>query len=480
MTLLPQMLAAVEVPVDRLEVAAPILTGFLGGYVVAMPLLGAFSDARGRLPAYSVALISFGLGSVVTATAPALGWLVAGRVLQGLGGGALVPLSLALAADFYSAARRARALGAVAALQEAGSVIGPIYGAWLAAALGGWRAVFWLNLPLGGIVLGGLWWTRTRRDASRSAAGSGLRQVDWASAALLGLGLGLLVAALYPDDPQHRPLNTLALPLGAVGLAGLAAFGWRQARRLSPLIAPDLLRSPILAGSLAANILAGAALMVALVDVPIVARGVFQLNTLDSGLLLSRLLLGVPLGALAGGWLVARLGPRWPAAAGLLLAAAAFTLMSGWRVDELRSAAPSSSAELFFCGLGFGLVIAPLSVAVLDASDARSRGVASSLVVLARTMGMVVGLAALTAFGLSRFQRIFVDHRCDVPASGGSLRQQLTSFENCVRGALLQEYREIFLVAAALCLMAAVVAVLTLEASRGLRSPPGSRAAAQG
>ena len=105
-TLLPQMLSAVDVPVDRLEAAAPILTGFLGGYVVAMPLLGAFSDARGRLPAYALAVVVFALGSTLTALAPALAWLVAGRVLQGLGGGALVPLSLALAADLYPAGRR--------------------------------------------------------------------------------------------------------------------------------------------------------------------------------------------------------------------------------------------------------------------------------------------------------------------------------------------------------------------------------------
>src|SRR5215467_15470887 len=119
-TLLPQMLQAVDLPIDHIEAAAPILTGFLGGYVVAMPLLGAFSDARGRLPAYAAALAIFGAGSTVTAVAPALGWLVTGRVLQGLGGGALVPLSLALAADLYPAGQRGFAIGTVSAIQEAG------------------------------------------------------------------------------------------------------------------------------------------------------------------------------------------------------------------------------------------------------------------------------------------------------------------------------------------------------------------------
>src|SRR2546423_6117516 len=124
-TLLPQMLSAVEVPVDRLEAAAPILTGFLGGYVVAMPLLAAYSDARGRLPAFTAAIAVFGLGSIITALAPALGWLVLGRVLQGLGGGALVPLSLALAAGLYPARPRSPPLGAGSAGGGGGGGGGP-------------------------------------------------------------------------------------------------------------------------------------------------------------------------------------------------------------------------------------------------------------------------------------------------------------------------------------------------------------------
>jgi MFS family permease len=474
-TLLPQMLSAVDVPVDRLEAAAPILTGFLGGYVVAMPLLGAFSDARGRLPAYAVSVAVFALGSTLTALAPALAWLVAGRVLQGLGGGALVPLSLALAADIYPSGRRTLPLGIVAAVQEAGSVAGPVYGAAVGALLGGWRAVFWLNLPLVGLLLLGLWWTRPHTGgespvpAVPERAGAGLArrdQVDWAGASLLGLGLALLVFALYPDDPQQRPVNTLAAPMLVAGLLLLAGFGWREARRLSPLIAPDLLRRPAFAGSLLANLVAGAALMVALVDVPVLARGVFDLDTLNSGLLLVRLLLGLPVGAVLGGWLGGRIGRRWTAGLGLGVASGAFALMSGWGVGELESAGLPATFELFCCGLGFGLVIAPLSAAVLDLAPADQHGLASSLVVLARTLGMVVGLASLTAFGLSRFQRIVVDRHCDSISSSGGLREQLNAFEGCVRGALLQEYREVFLLVAGLCLLGALLAVATLGPGR--------------
>ncbi|MDQ6772597.1 MAG: MFS transporter, partial [Candidatus Dormibacteraeota bacterium] len=111
-TLLPQMLASVDLPIDHIEAAAPIVTGFLGGYVVAMPLLGAYSDARGRMPVYALAMAAFGTGSVLTAVSTSLPILVAARAVQGLGGGAMVPLALALAADLYPAGARGPALGA--------------------------------------------------------------------------------------------------------------------------------------------------------------------------------------------------------------------------------------------------------------------------------------------------------------------------------------------------------------------------------
>src|SRR2546427_12800576 len=118
-----------------------------------MPLLGAYSDVRGGAPVYGVCMFVLAVGSAVTATAglwsfAGVPWLIAGRFLQGLGGGGLVPLSLALAADLYRDQYRTLALGAVAAMQEAGSVFGPLYGATLAAAaaaIGGWSFVFWLN-----------------------------------------------------------------------------------------------------------------------------------------------------------------------------------------------------------------------------------------------------------------------------------------------------------------------------------------------
>jgi MFS family permease len=202
--------------------------------------------------------------------------------------------------------------------------------------------------------------------------------------------------------------------------------------------------------------------MVALVDVPVLGRLVFSLDELGSGLLLSRLLLGIPVGALLGGWLAGRVGGRAVAVAGMALSAGAFLQMSTWPANALSLYfGPLRQADLALaaCGLGFGIVIAPLTAAVLALTRDQSHGLATSLVVLARTMGMMVGLSALTAFGLHRFHQILGTPVLADP----DLRARIDHLARLVAAAFLQEYREIFSIAAAICALAAVVMLLTID-----------------
>jgi MFS family permease len=444
-TLLPAMAGDVGLTIERFEQATPIVTGFLAGYVIAMPLLGAYSDVRGRAPVYAACMAAFAIGSVITATAgvwsfSGLRWLVIGRLIQGLGGGGLVPLSLGLAADLYRDRSRTLALGSVAALQEAGSVFGPLYGATIAAAaasFGGWRFVFWLNIPLAAVCAIGLLVAFRRTDSGGPATAS---SIDWISAALLGIGLGLLVLALYPDDPEHRATNALFIPAALGGLVVLGIYAWRQVHQLEPLIPRQLLRS----------------------RVPLLGRLVFNLDQLGSGLLLTQFLIGIPVGAVLGGWVAARFGPRLTAGGGIFLSALAFLQMSQWDANALTThIGPLRLADvsLAACGLGFGAVIAPLTASVLALTRSESHGLTASLVVLARTMGMLVGLSALTAFGVYRFHQILGKPVLTDP----DLRAQIKHLAQLVAAAFLQEYREIFTIAAGLCLAAAIVIVITIR-----------------
>src|SRR3954462_14400015 len=141
---LPDILTGIGVGIDELQRATPIIGGFLLGYTATLPLLGRLADLRGRLPVLVGCLLLFALGSLLTATAAGLGPAVAGRCLQGIGAGGLVPATLALVADRWPPERRALPLGVVGAVQEAGAVLGPLAGAAVPAVADG-RAFFWLT-----------------------------------------------------------------------------------------------------------------------------------------------------------------------------------------------------------------------------------------------------------------------------------------------------------------------------------------------
>src|SRR4029079_13979713 len=133
------------IPIDDLQRGAPIVSGFLLGYVAMLPLIGRMADLRGRVPVLVGALVLFAFRSLVVSAAYDVTSLVIGRFLQGVGGGGLVPATLALVADLYPVDRPGVPLGSVSACQERGSVLGPLYGAVI-LAVSDWRVIFAVNL----------------------------------------------------------------------------------------------------------------------------------------------------------------------------------------------------------------------------------------------------------------------------------------------------------------------------------------------
>jgi MFS family permease len=162
---LPSIMDGVGVGLDRLQRATPIISGFLLGYTAVLPLIGRLADLAGTEPVFAGCLVAFGTGSVVTATAHSLPVVVAGRAGQGVGGGGLVPVTLAMVADRWPPDSRGLPLGIVGAVQELGSVIGPLYGAAI-VAVASWRAIFWINVPIVVVLAAGFWFTGRRSGAS--------------------------------------------------------------------------------------------------------------------------------------------------------------------------------------------------------------------------------------------------------------------------------------------------------------------------
>ncbi|MEV4178110.1 MFS transporter [Nonomuraea sp. NPDC049709] len=593
-TVLIDIAEDVDIPLNHLERATPIVTGFLLGYIAAMPLLGQLSDRYGRRPLIHACLAAFALGSVLTALATGEVMVVAGRTVQGVAGGALLPITMALIGDLWEPRERPVALGAVGAAQELGSALGPLYGGLLALVpstvvagieLGEWHAIFWINVPLAALAALAVHFTvpprtttspagsdtpgQAQSDAatanplgtsatspstpntgqagtgqagtgqtgtgqasadqagavaasspratstsepvpasadqvSAAQAGTGPAsvadptsadpasvadlaggmaashpdaaaasapgatavsrrggRVDVVGGALLALALGLLVVGLYNPDPASSVLPPWGLPVIAAGAVTAAGFVWWEIR--SPVRLLDLTgtrKGPLLA-TLAVSFLAGAALLVTMVFVQFTAQTLLGEDALGASLVLARFLAALTVAALLGGLLARRLGDRAVAVAGMAVAAVGYWLMSRWPLD-LAGAGLVMDVDLVVAGLGLGLVIAPVSSAVLRVSTAAQHGVASAAVVVARMMGMLIGIAAVSAWGFYRFQSLTA--HLDTPLPFGvdpeTYQRRLADYTAKVQAALHTEYTEMFLVTAFICLLGAAVALL--------------------
>lgn len=449
------------IPIDHLERATPIITGYLLGYVAAMPLLGQLSDRLGRTRVLQGSLLVFAAGSALSALSHTLAVLVAARVLQGAAGGALLPVTFAVIGDQWGAEYRSVPLGLVGAVQELGSVLGPLYGALLAAAFG-WRALFWVNIPL---ALAAVF------VVGRTHPGQGPRpgqKVDVVGGGLLAVSLGLVIAGLYNPDPAAGVLPPWGIWALAAGVAGLSAFVLWERRSPVRLLSPEPGRSRPFAAAIGTSFLSGVALMVTLVDVPLVAQTVLGKDSLGAAIVLVRFLVALALGAGLGGVLARRLGERPVALGGLGVAAAGYLLMAAWPLSVLSArhhlgplSLPRLDTDLLVAGLGLGLIVAPLASVTLRSSRGEGHGSASAAVVAARMMGMLVGIGALAAWGLHRFHVLTAHLTTPVPTAGvgSDFLRAITAYEAAVRAALHTEYAEIFRITAAVCLAALVLAL---------------------
>ena len=377
-TALPPISTDLNIPVSQLDKAAWIVVAYLLGYTAALPLMGRVADIYGQKRLYLFSLGLFALGSLVCALSPSLAWLIGGRAVQAVGGGAVLAIGMGMCRYLFTERRVPLVLGLLGAVAEAGGVIGPLWGAIVMKGLGGaldiagWRWIFWVNLPLA-VLFAVLVSLTPGTPRSRG-------RVDWLggvllAAALLSLSLGLATpgsaGALVGLQPAAQAGGQSLITPQGIGLIALSIvfFGlfvmW-QRRAADPLLPKGLFSNanlPFAAANIT-NLLVGAALIITMVNVPLYVASVLDGTAEQGGLMLLRMTVFIPVGAVMGGLLGQRLAYRWVAIAGLVITASGFWLMSMWTGTSADD--PLTWLGMGLNGLGFGLLLSPVTATALS------------------------------------------------------------------------------------------------------------------
>jgi MFS family permease len=496
LTVMPSIMRSFYISVRDLNDAGWIITAYFLGYTVAMPLFGRLADVWGRRPMAMVALLLFLAGSALCAFLSHLGLFIVARIVQAAGGGALVPIAMAAAADMYPPGRRALVLGIIGGAAEAGGVLGPIYGAGL-TALWSWRLIFIVNVPLCFVLMAVTWYLlrpglgyatteETGAEAQEAVADSAaagaqtdnetagpLRvahwwqrgRVDYVGALLMALALGGITLGLGTGTQAiDASAAQAATPVKWWWLvvAGVAfvLFVFYERNHGRPLVRLDFFKRPAFAAANVANLLVGAALIIGMVEIPLYAYTLFDMTEIQGGLLLIRLTLMIPVGAVIGGWVADLVGYRITAVLGFLIAAGGYLLVSRWPIDPGQL---QLTRDLIISGLGFGLVIGPIGASVTSSAGPRWMATGSALVTVSRMVGMVIGLSALSSWAVRRFNILAADISTPIIRPSGISDQEWQAMKDtaaaATKAAAHTVFGEFFLIAAIVIVVAIIPAL---------------------
>jgi MFS family permease len=480
-----------------LRSASWIVNGYLLTSILVMPLAGRLADRWGARRLFLFALTTFTIGSLLAGRAQSLEELIAGRIVQAVGGGVIVPVATAAASHLFEGYARPRALGVVGALTFLGMAAGPFVGAAIIGSVhpdtalealrvegplhdaldAPWRYVFYVNLPIAIVLLATAWAAPPRWESIRAPG-----RIDLVGAAMFSLGLAAILLGLTLAGSERiagidADPTLVVGALVALGVVALLAAVIRGFGREDPFLDPRWFRSIPFSSAALVSLLTGYAFATA-----IIGGAVFVDRVLYGGPDLQRLALGslagaTAIGALASGLVLRLAGLRLTTAVGLALAIGALVRMAGWSpATQIGEVAVGLAAF----GLGFGLTVTPRSTAAVEALGQAAFGIASATVTVARMVGMAVGLAVLTAFGSTVIDRLWGQiyatpeaYTAFIPAAlrDRTLKDGLVvqALEDWASGEAARILVGIFLVAAAVTAVA-IVPALALGRARSSRA----------
>ncbi len=402
---LPQILESLS-DWTQLRHASWIVNGYLVAYVAVIPLAGRAADRYNLATLYGLSLATFAIGSMLAGTAQSLDWLIAARIVQGAGAGAIFPLATASAGHLFEGPARARAIGVVGALTFLGMACGPFVGATVLQVFvlsGGplvvpsWRWVFYLGAPFA--LLAGIYTWATSRSWPKP---TGVGRLDIVGAALFTTGMtsGLIALTSIGDDDAMISAAVAAVSVVAL----IASFLWFR-RATDPFFDLNYFRDRTFSGAMSMSLLTGYAFATALIGTAVFIDRVRYAGPAEQQLALGSLAGAMTVGALASGYLVRPMGVMLPSVAGLIAEVVGLLVVATMQPNTPLIV---MCAGLGLFGLGFGVTVTARTTGVLETLGRRAFGVGSASLTVARMLGMAIGVSVLTVLGSNRIQSLSV------------------------------------------------------------------------
>jgi EmrB/QacA subfamily drug resistance transporter len=380
-----------------------VVTSYLVASTITIPLYGKLSDIYGRRTLLLVSVSIFLLGSTLCGFATSMTGLIAFRAIQGLGAGGLIPLAQAAVADLFSARERARYTGLLGSVWAAAAIAGPLVGGTLTDTIS-WRWIFFVNAPLCIVVIGTLVRTMPRIAAVAAAP----RRIDWTGALVLSLSVSAVLLAAVWGGVVYPWASAEVVGTAVGGALLLVAFVLLERRTADPLLPLRLFRDPMVAALTSASFALGGVLFGVAIYVPLFAQGVLGRSATGAGVVLLPHLIGWVISAAVAGQVISRTGSyrALPAAGCAAMVAGIVALLSAGAGSSSLAVAGSVGV----IGIGAGLTIQTITIAVQNAVPPQDIGVVTGLVFFARFMGGSVAVAGLGALLTNRFATHLVEH----------------------------------------------------------------------
>ncbi|AOW93435.1 MFS transporter [Rhodococcus sp. WMMA185] len=397
------MLAMALVALDTtiISTSVYIIAGDLGGFAqfpwlfsiylltqaISVPVYGKLADIFGRKPMMLIGIALFSVGSMLCGLAWSMPALIAFRALQGLGGGALQPMSLTIAGDIYTTTERPKAQAYLSSVWGIASVIGPTVGGLFSEYLS-WRWIFFVNIPI--CLLAAAMLIRNFHEKRERVD----RSIDYAGAGILAAGTTLLILGLLSGGHEWAWGSPISLGIFTAGGGLLIVFALVERRAREPVLPLWVLTRRVLAASTLVSLLLGAIVLGLTTYIPTFAQGVFGTSAVVAGFALATLTIGWPLVSGQAGRVYLRYGFRLTATAGSLIVVIGAGLTA---TLSLHSAVWQAAIFCFVIGCGIGLVASPTLIAAQSSVGWSERGVVTSTNMFGRSIGSALGVALFGA-----------------------------------------------------------------------------------